>query len=136
MRRVVITSAVTLIALVTVLAAKPHRPPDGPRARPSGGGTAPAAGRTGVFTGDVVPTEYGPVQLRITLAKGRLTRVEAVRLPDGNARDREIAASAVPQLTREALAAQSARIDAVSGATYTSDGYIQSLQSALDRSHG
>ncbi|OEV26774.1 FMN-binding protein, partial [Streptomyces nanshensis] len=60
----------------------------------------------------------------------------AVRLPDGNARDREIAASAVPQLTREALAAQSARIDAVSGATYTSDGYISSLQSALDRSHG
>jgi uncharacterized protein with FMN-binding domain len=59
--------------------------------------------------------------------------VETVQLPDSNPRDIEINSSAVPILTQEALAAQSAQIDTVSGATYTSEGYTQSLQSALDK---
>jgi uncharacterized protein with FMN-binding domain len=69
----------------------------------------------------------------VTLTDGKITKVTALQLPDGNQRDREINDFAVPQLTQEALSAQSARIDAVSGATYTSDGYIRSLQSALDK---
>lgn len=97
----------------------------------SGGSGGSAATRT--VDGDTVQTRYGPVQLRITLTGGKLTKVTALQLPSDNPRDQEIAGFAVPQLTQEALAAQSAHIDAVSGATYTSAGYTQSLQSALDK---
>jgi uncharacterized protein with FMN-binding domain len=69
------------------------------------------------------------------VANGKLADVTAVRTPDGNPRDRAIARYAVPQLRQEALAAQSAHIDSVSGASYTSDGYRRSLQSALDSAH-
>lgn len=86
--------------------------------------------------GDTVQTRYGPVRLRVTLQGSRITAVSAVQVPDGSPRDQEITGFAVPQLTQEALSAQSARIDTVSGATYTSEGYIQSLQSALDKAGG
>jgi uncharacterized protein with FMN-binding domain len=59
--------------------------------------------------------------------------VTALQLPNDRQRDLEIDDFAIPQLTQETLSAQSARIDAVSGAIYTSEGYIQSLQSALDK---
>ncbi|HZE39167.1 MAG TPA: FMN-binding protein [Stackebrandtia sp.] len=90
---------------------------------------------SGTFTGDSVDTEYGPVQVAVSLDRGRITSVDAVKTPSDNPRDREIAASAVPTLNREALAAQSADIDAVSGASYTSRGYMDSLQSALDKAN-
>jgi uncharacterized protein with FMN-binding domain len=86
--------------------------------------------------GDTVQTDYGPVQVRITLTGGKLTAVTVLQVPQESPRDQEIAGFAVPQLTQEALAAQSAHIDAVSGATYTSEGYVQSLQSALDKAGG
>ncbi len=70
--------------------------------------------------------------MRVTLKSGRLTDVTAVSYPQDNPRDQEINSYALPQLRREALAAQSAQIDTVSGASYTSDGYRRSLQSALD----
>ena len=72
---------------------------------------------------------------RITLAGGQITDVTAVQYPNGNGRDQEINAYALPVLAREALAAQSAQIDLVSGATVTSDGYVQSLQSAIDKAN-
>ncbi|MFF7652522.1 FMN-binding protein [Streptomyces sp. NPDC007983] len=71
--------------------------------------------------------------MSVTLSRGRITEVKALRTPSDRPRSQEIAATAVPQLTREALSAQSAHIDAVSGATYTSEGYTRSLQSALDK---
>ena len=80
-------------------------------------------------------TPYGPVQIKITYVAGRVTGVVAVQLPSGRSRDAQINNYAVPILERETLAAQSANINAVSGATYTSDGYVQSLQSALDAAH-
>ena len=99
-------------------------------------GSAPqaAAGSTaaGTFTGDSVMTRWGAVQVEITVADGRVTAVQAVEYPQENPRDRQINAYALPQLHDEVLAAQSARIDGVSGATVTSDGYRSSLQSALD----
>ncbi|MBY8879370.1 FMN-binding protein [Actinacidiphila acidipaludis] len=95
------------------------------------GGSSSTAKRT--VDGDTIQTRYGPVQLRITLTGGRITAVNAVQLPQDNPRDSEISGFAVPQLTQETLSAQSARIDSVSGATYTSEGYVQSLQSALDK---
>lgn len=70
--------------------------------------------------------------MRITLKNGKITDVTAVSYPSDNPRDQEINSYAIPQLRREALNAQSAQIDSVSGATYTSGGYKQSLQSALD----
>jgi uncharacterized protein with FMN-binding domain len=91
-----------------------------------------AAARTVTVTGKTVSTQYGPVQVRIVETAGRLANVTAIQVPGGNSRSTEIAAHAVPILRSEALKAGSARIDIVSGATYTSDGYAQSLQSALD----
>ncbi|HEY2191783.1 MAG TPA: FMN-binding protein [Actinomycetospora sp.] len=88
---------------------------------------------TGTVTGTAADTRWGPVQVKVTLASGKITAVDVVQEPDSNGRDREINADAVPQLVQETLQAQSARIDMVSGATYTSDGYVQSLQSALDQ---
>lgn len=76
------------------------------------------------------------MQVSATLARGRITAIRVLRAPDSNGRDQQIAAYALPRLTREALGAQSAHIDAVSGASYTSQGYVRSLQSALDRSGG
>ena len=98
----------------------------------SGGGTS---GGSGTATGSVAQTRWGPVQVRITVSGGKITDVTAVRVPDGNHRDQEINDYAVPILRQEALAAQSARIDTVSGATVTSDGYRESLQSAIDAAH-
>ncbi len=98
-----------------------------------GSGTSGKGSGTRTVTGDTIDTRWGPVQVRVTLSGSRITNVEAVRLPDGNPRDEEINGFAVPQLTQETLSAQSAQIDSVSGATYTSEGYIRSLQSALDR---
>ncbi|MFD0410052.1 FMN-binding protein [Kitasatospora sp. NPDC127116] len=97
---------------------------------------APAAGATRKVSGDTVNTRYGPVQVQVTLAGSRITAVDVVKYPSAERRDREINTSALPVLNQEAIAAQSARIDVVSGATYTSDGYVRSLQSALDRAKG
>jgi len=97
--------------------------------------TAPSSTAAGTFTGDSVMTRWGAVQVEITVADGKITAVQAVEYPQNNARDRQINAYALPVLAQEATQAQSAQIDVVSGATVTSDGYIQSLQSALDQAH-
>ena len=96
----------------------------------SGGSTA-----SGTYTGNSVMTRWGAVQVQITVADGKITAAEAVEYPQANPRDRQINAYALPVLVQEATQAQSADIDAVSGATVTSDGYIQSLQSAIDQAH-
>jgi uncharacterized protein with FMN-binding domain len=73
------------------------------------------------------------VQVQLTVADGTITDVTVVEYPTSNSKDREINARALPILVKETLSAQSAEIDMVSGATYTSDGYVTSLQSALDQ---
>ena len=88
---------------------------------------------TGSVTGTAADTRWGPVQVKVTLAAGKITAVDVVEQPNSNDRDQEINADAVPQLVQETLQAQNAQIDMVSGATYTSDGYVTSLQSALDQ---
>jgi uncharacterized protein with FMN-binding domain len=100
----------------------------------SGSSTASGSG-TIVVNGSVAQTRWGPVQVQVNIAGGKITDVKALRVPAGNQRDEEINAYAVPQLRAETLAAQSANIDTVSGATVTSDGYVQSLQAALDAAH-
>lgn len=119
--------------------AKGAAPP--PAAAPPPTGTSPSSsappptsssGRRTV-DGASVLTDYGDVQVQIVVDGTRIVDVQALQLPSDRSRSVRISNFAGPQLRQEALQAQSARIDTVSGATYTSDGYAQSLQSALDR---
>ena len=96
------------------------------------GDTSTAAGSATV-SGAVADTRWGPVQVEITVADGTITDVSVVEYPTGNGRDREINQAALPVLVQETIDAQSADIDMVSGATVTSEGYLESLQSALDQ---
>jgi uncharacterized protein with FMN-binding domain len=95
------------------------------------GAGSPAAART--VTGTAANTQYGPMQVQLTLSGTKITKVTVLQRTNDGAESNQIDATAIPTLTSETLAAQGAQIDAVSGATYTSSGYIQSLQSALDR---
>ncbi|NUP35474.1 MAG: FMN-binding protein [Streptomyces sp.] len=159
MRKAALTTVSTVAGVVLLLSLKPHvntttavaaQPPSPSQSQSqsqsssgtsSGGASSPSpstshttsAGPTGTYTGDTINTRYGPVQLAVTLSKGKITAVKALQTPSGDGRSQQIASYAVPQLTNETLSAQNAQIDAVSGATYTSDGYVQSLQSALDK---
>lgn len=95
--------------------------------------TSPTTAGARTITGDVAQTRWGAVQVEITVAGGRITAARTVQVPSGNDRDDEINQVAVPILDAAVLDVQSARIDTVSGATVTSDGYKQSLQSAIDQ---
>lgn len=99
----------------------------------SGSGSSGSTTGSKSITGEAADTRYGPVQVKITVANGKLTSVDAIDYPQTERRDQEINSYAIPELNQEALAAGNANIDIISGATYTSDGYIQSLQSALDQ---
>jgi uncharacterized protein with FMN-binding domain len=158
MRRALAATVGTAAGLAALLGYKSGPPPRS-KAAPviSGGGTTsnPATGpstsppstsaprtattlapdgglRAGTFTGPVVTTRYGDVEVRVTVAGGRVVDVAAVELPFDRRRSASISDRAAPILRREALAAQGADIDTVSGATYTSEGYARSLQAALD----
>jgi uncharacterized protein with FMN-binding domain len=117
-------------------------PPQGPGTGASGasGTTAPSApstttapGGRRTIDGPDVSTQYGDVQVRVVVQNGRLVDVQALTLPSDRERSARISDFAGPELHDEALQAQSANIDVVSGATYTSEGYAESLQAALDR---
>jgi hypothetical protein len=99
----------------------------------SSGGSSAGGSRT--VTGAVAQTRWGPVQVRLKISGGKITAADAVQYPNGNGMDQRINSYALPVLAREVLAAQSANIDLVSGATVTSDGYVSSLQSAIDKAH-
>ncbi|WP_327687228.1 FMN-binding protein [Streptomyces sp. NBC_00467] len=143
MIRAGVVTAATAVGVVLLLSLKPHdEPPTGstaappattpiPRTSPDGSPVPKPsnAGVTGTFEGDTVTTQQGPVQVRATFSGGRLTSVDVLK----GVHDQGPSVDAVPVLTERALSAQSADIDAVSGATYTSEGYISSLQSALDQ---
>ena len=94
----------------------------------SGGG-----GKATTYTGDSQMTPYGPVQVRITVKGGQITRSEVLQVPWSGGHDQMINSHAVPILNQETVQSQSSSIDMVSGATYTSQGYIGSLQSAIDQ---
>jgi uncharacterized protein with FMN-binding domain len=121
-----------------VVAPPPARPTGGSPGRTAGAPpaapppVAPAGLHTGTFTGPVAQTRFGPVQVRITVQSGRMVDAAAIQTPSAHAESVRINQRAAPALRQEALAAQSATIDTVSGATYTSKGYRTSLQAALD----
>jgi uncharacterized protein with FMN-binding domain len=162
MRRVILAIVGTAAGLVALLSFKTHStsaaatPPaaisgtsgqaSAPTATPSAsssssGSSSPSASSAPgsvtstakTVTGAVSDTMFGPVQVQITVKNGKVTAAQAVQYPQGSARDQEINSYAIPVLNQEAVSASSAHIDAVSGATYTSGGYLTSLQSALDK---
>jgi uncharacterized protein with FMN-binding domain len=92
-----------------------------------------SGGTTSTVTGSVVNTMWGPVQVQLEVRAGAIKQVKMLQYPHGNSRDLQIDDYALPVLIQETLKDQSAHIDMVSGATYTSTGYIQSLQSAIDQ---
>jgi uncharacterized protein with FMN-binding domain len=119
----------------TAAAAAPTREPlQTATPSPSQSATA-SAGGDGTYNGSVAQTRWGPVQVAITVSGGKITDVTVPIYPNGNHRDEEINAYALPVLRQETLDAQSADVDAVSGATVTSDGYRESLQAATDAAH-
>ncbi|MGT2462080.1 FMN-binding protein [Sinomonas atrocyanea] len=111
------------------------------------GGTASGSGTTSqatagaqakaqaTYAGRPVSTRYGDVQVQITVQNGKITDVTALHLTDAEMRSQMISANAAPILRSEVLQAQSANVQTVSGATITSDAYLQSLQAALDAAH-
>jgi hypothetical protein len=103
-------------------------------ASPSGGSGVLSTTGGRQLTGQVANTAYGPVQIQLTLLQNKITKVSVLQQPEATAHDIQIGNFAFPKLIQETLTAQSARIDSVSGATYTSGGYIKSLQSILDGS--
>lgn len=145
MRRVILAFAGTVTVLVMLLGLKGHiaTPVTSPPvvvdtgSSPSSKAAMPSNGspsrRPVTVTGDSVSTPYGPVQVKITVSASKITNVSTLSYPSNDSHSQQISAYAVPRLTQEALAADSANIDMVSGATYTSQGYVQSLQSALNQ---
>jgi len=163
MRRVILAVTGTIAGLVALLSFKSHVPSapvavttggsggasssSSPSSSSSGGGQTEVvpgafpqgsiaknlpAGETAV-DGKVASTSYGPVQIQLIERSGKIVKVAVLVQPTNTLHDVQIGEFAFPKLISETLAAQSSKIDAVSGATYTSAGYIKSLQSALDK---
>ena len=160
MKRVILAVVSTVASLVLLLSFKTHSPsavatpPAAVSTTTNSGSTGPSPATTTktkakskattksststsnvtkTYTGSAAYTRYGPVQVRVTVSNGKVAKAEAVVYPMGSALDQQINSYAIPQLNSEASSASSANIDMVSGATFTSQGYIASLQSALDQ---
>jgi hypothetical protein len=158
MRRALLAIGGTLAGLAMLLSFKSHSSPGlagiaagTSNSQPYGQASAPASGAAGgaagggssagavssagggrLITGNVANTAYGPVQIQVLLKQNKITKVTVLQQPQSTSNDIRIGDFAFPKLISETLAAQSAKIDMVSGATYTSGGYIKSLQSVLD----
>lgn len=142
MKKIVIALLATVSGVVLLFSYRTSTEAVAPTALGGSGApsAAPPVASTGLvdgsYRGQSASTRWGPVQVQITVRAGKVTSVEATDYPTQNGRDRQINGYAIPLLAKEALAAQSAKIDMVSGATITSRGYISSLQSALDQANG
>jgi len=129
MRRAILAIIATAAGIVALLSFKTHSaertvvPPTPTASLPPG---------ERAIAGNVANTVYGPVQIQLVVDASKIVKVNILEQPSSTQEDMQIGQYALPRLIAETLTAQSARIDAVSGATYTSNGYIQSLQSALD----
>jgi hypothetical protein len=165
-RRGAIAAVLTTVALVLLINFKTPDPPTGSRTalgatdrssaarppaaapstpRPGGSAAAlpspsqPPGGQgdsSAPIVGPVIDTRYGPVQLQVTVSGSRIVDVQALQLPTDRALSARISEFVAPILRNEALHAQSPQIDIISGATYTSEGYAESLQAILDRAGG
>ena len=91
---------------------------------------APSSTATAVVAGDTAQTQWGPVQVEITLTAGKITAVRALQFPNSDRRSQSISQQAIPYLIQQTLTTSSANVVGVSGASYTSDGWRRSLASA------
>lgn len=155
MRRILLAIGGTVAGLVVLLSFKSHGGPGlasvaagTANSKPYGQASVAASGAAGgagsssgavstagggrLITGDVANTAYGPVQIQVLLKQNKITKVTVLEQPQSTENDIRIGDFAFPKLIQETLTAQNDRIDSVSGATYTSGGYIKSLQSVLD----
>ena len=156
MRRVILAVTGTIAGLVALLSFKSHSPtvPVAATSGTTGGSSASSssaspsartipgefqsavgpltAGETTV-TGKVANTAYGPVQIELVVKSHKIVKVAVLEQPTNTIHDIQIGEFAFPKLIGETLSTQNAKIDGVSGASYTSEGYISSLQSAVDR---
>jgi uncharacterized protein with FMN-binding domain len=105
-----------------------------PSPSPSPSPSGPTA-INGTFTGSDVPNRFGDVVVRVVISNGHISDVQAVTLPTDRAESAYISSVVGPMLRTETLQAQSANIDIISGATYTSQSYAQSLETALQQAH-
>jgi len=118
---------------ISQLPAAPRPTSPAPSSKKGGPATSPSSPAS--YTGAAADTRWGPVQVKITVQGGKISTSEAVQYPQNNGRDAQINGFALPILNQEVVQQQSGSIDTVSGATVTSDGYLQSLQSAIDQAH-
>jgi uncharacterized protein with FMN-binding domain len=151
MRRVILAVTGTIAGLVALLSFKSHAPslatvatggtgggssssssPSVPGEFPTGSEATNLPADQTAITGHVADTVYGPVQVQLIVRNNKIIKVAILQQPTSTIHDIQIGEFAFPRLISETLVAQNAKIDAVSGASYTSAGYIQSLQSALD----
>lgn len=142
MKRVALAIVTTVTSLVLLLSFKTHGPSavatphvvvktTTPSATSSAAKSTSTKAKT--YTGSATQTRYGPVQVQVTVKNRKVVAANAVVYPMGQALDAQINSYAIPALNSEAASASSASIDMISGATFTSEGYISSLQSALDQ---
>jgi uncharacterized protein with FMN-binding domain len=132
--------AVIIAALSATVAGRLLAPAaDAAAAAGAGGGTAGTGSTTSgatsggdTITGDVEQTRFGAVQVSVSFNGSKITGVTVLQAPSESGRDQMLTQMATPQLEQEVVASQSARVDTVSGATYTSEGYLASVQSAID----
>jgi uncharacterized protein with FMN-binding domain len=129
-RRIVLAVGSTAAGLVLLLSLPTS---SSSAVRPASTTSAAAGVTTGqAYDGAVAQTQWGPVQVRITVSAGKVVGASALQVPNGNGRDAEINGFAIPILNQETVSLGTAAIDTVSGATVTSNGYITSLQAAID----
>jgi uncharacterized protein with FMN-binding domain len=162
MKRVILSITGTVLGLVALLSFKSHGnplattgalpsaglPATSPSSTPRGtatisappnpnptapGSSTSAATARKTVAGSAIETRYGVVQVQVTVTGTKIDNVSFLQLTAFDGRSQQINNDAAPILLQETLAAQSSHIDTVSGASYTSDGYVQSLQSALDQ---
>ena len=131
MRRAILAVTATVAGIVALLSFKTHSAASERAVATSQPASSLPPGERAI-TGNVANTAYGPVQVQLVVKATRIVKVNILEQPASTEHDLQIGQIAFPRLIGETLTAQSARIDTVSGATYTSGGYIQSLQSALD----
>jgi uncharacterized protein with FMN-binding domain len=163
MKRVAFTVLATIVGIVALLSYKSHDPVvtsgalpaaalpavagsssssatstaplvPGPSPSTAGSSTSPVkSSSSATYTGSAETTRYGVVQVQVTVSGKKITNVSFVQLTAFDGRSEQINSAAAPILLQETLSAQSAHVDSVSGASYTSEGYLASLQSALDQ---
>ena len=133
-KRPVIATVLSVAALALLLSFKtPDVAGLSPLATSAGGSPGVKSNYSGQLTGNPIQIPFGTVQVQVTMQNGKITDLQTLQMPADQRRSQQISSYVAPQLQSEVLSAQSANVNTISGATYTSEGYLQSLQSALDQ---